>query len=680
LLYGRNASQPGPQNLLRNHYFSCTPADSGAGVFISAEVTVFAVHLTENEPSGSRVLFFFRLTAVMAGVMLSFPAEAAAKISAAPGAQRQQAYKTSASLRSPSFVRDFESRMRPFFESKIKGVSALRLLAAEQRPCEADLLMIVSLWKSLSPEFRTLYKTATQIPAGFSTYVSPGGQFEIYYRTVSTDAVNGVSETDTIGYGAAGDWRPRISAPNGVPDYVDETAWALDSGRAMEVDRFGFVAPLPLTDSVHTSGRFPVVIKALAWDDYGYTFPDTAPVGPRGYPSYFEMRNSWNGSPWNTLGYEARPEDGIRVTCVHELFHCIQYAMAWNVVYYIPDNFPLGWLESTAVLMEELGFDYINDYLQYGTAFFYDPGMQFFGYSNIYSNSLLAKYLYEKNGGIGLIRSVFFSNYAAVDPFHPNLRAASLSSGSPWTLLLNRFHTASYYTGSRADTSRFSADAGLLGQWTYRHDVLSSSFSVTDSVRPYGMRIFSFAPDSADRDPADFRLQCAAAAHDTAPYPTWGASCIIRRPAAPDTILTLAIDSSGSAALRIPAWKALNEILIIVSNGAPSETRNATVHFMPGPGSVPLVIFPNPGRLRAKKFVRFEGSGIREIRIYSMDGTRVAASADRSFIRYVNGFMWQLVNSHGSPVVPGCYTAVIVRNVASDGGEKSERHRIMVFP
>ncbi|MBN2189001.1 MAG: hypothetical protein JW699_06075 [Chitinispirillaceae bacterium] len=638
-----------------------------------------------NHAFRKRTQFFPRTTAVIAVVLLSFPAEPAAKIASVPRPARQQPHKTASAAPSPSFVSGFESRMRPFFENRLKGRGAAGDMRGSVCIAEEDILGLVSLWKSLSPEFKTLYKSATQLPDTFDTYVSPGGRFEVYYVPATRDDVNGVEVTDTTGYGVAGDWRTRLSAPNGVPDYIDETAWALDSVWAMEIDRLGFIAPIPCNDSFHTSGLYPVVVKSLGQYDYGYTWPDTAPAGPKGYPSHFELRNRWTGTPWTGMGYEAHPENGIRVTCAHEFFHGVQYAMTWNVVGYTGlDDFPLSWIEGTAVFMEELGFDDVNDYLQYSAMFFGDPGMPFFNdlpsYDmRIYANVLLVKYLYEKNGGIGLIRNVHFTNYDAAVPFHPNLRAASLADGSPWTLLLNRFHAASYYTGTRADTSIFLADAGLFDQWNYRHDTLSASFSVTDSIQPYGMRIFSFVPDDTDRDTADFRLQCAAAARDTAPYPTWGASCIIRRPSGSDSIITLSIDSSGSAALRIPAWKEQNGILLIVTNGAPAETRNAAVYFMAGPGSVPLAIFPNPGRLRAKKYVRFEGSGVREIRIYSMDGTRVAASDDRSFIRYINGFMWQLVNSRGSPVVPGCYTAVVVRNGAS-GGKKSERHRIMVFP
>jgi hypothetical protein len=637
-------------------------------------------------PVKRKFFFSIRAVTVIAGGTLLFFSSGWAKMAIVPHGQHAMSIRTE-DRRSPAFARAFESRMRPYFENRIKGTAAVLQQTPAEVPGETDILLLISMWPSLSSGFKALYKAATQIPDTFDTYVSPGGRFDVYYIPVTRNSVYGVAVTDTLGYGAAGDWRPRISAPNGVPDYVDETAWALDSSWAMEMDRFGFIAPIPYHDSIHTSGRYPVVITSLGVNDfYGTTYPDSAPVGPKGYPSHIELRNNWNGAPWKNMGYEAHPENGIRVTCAHELFHGVQYAMSWNVVDQVNlDDFPLTWIEGAAVLMEELGFDYVNDYVQYCGLFFSDPGMSFFNFlpsydMHIYSNVLPLKYLYEKKGGIGLIRDVLFNNYAAATPFYQNLRATSLSSGSPWTALLNRFHTASFYTGSRADTSLFFADAALTDQWSYRHETLSGTYAVSKAVNPYGMQIFSFAPADADRDTVRFSLKCAAAATDSVPYPSWAASCIIRKNTGSDTVLTLAIDASGGAAARIPGWKSLNDILFIVSNGAPTETRNATVDFMADSSSLPLVIFPNPGHLRKKKFICFEGFGIREIRIYTVDGLLVTRSADQSFQQYRNGFMWRLANSHGASVVPGCYTAVVTQRNVSNGTKDVERYKIMVCP
>jgi hypothetical protein len=585
---------------------------------------------------------------------------------------------------SPAFIRDFESRMRPFFESKLKGGRALLQLPQAQLPKEIDFLLLAKLWYGLSPEFKILYKTATQIPSGFQMYVSPGGHFEIYYLPVTLDDVNGVDITDTMHYGAAGDWRPRLPVPDGIPDYVNEVAWALDSTWSMEIDRFGFVAPLPYKDATHTSDRYRVVITWFYDGWYGMTYPEDMANGtPPGYTSYIELRNNWNGAPWTSLGYEAHPENGIRVTCAHEFFHGVQYAMTWSDTGWM-DDFPLSWLEGTAVLMEELAFDYVNDYLQYTTSFFDDPMMSFLSTAtdmSVYTNALLTKWLFEKATGshrIDFVRQIFFTNYSKPTSFHPNLRATSLSFGSPWVTILNHFHTGSYFTGARADTSRFLADAALMGAWSYSHDSLSSSYPVTKTVNPYGMQIFSFGPDSANEDTADFQLRCETTNLDTVPYPSWAASCIVRRKTGPDTVMFLAVDIAGWASVRIPGWKSLNEILLVVSNGAPMEKRTATAYYLPR--FPPLVIFPNPGHIRTKKFMHFEGNDIQEIRIYAGDGGLVSVSTDKSFQQYIHGFIWQFANHNGKTVVPGYYTAAVTMRSSPAAEKKTSLHKVLVFP
>ena len=66
-------------------------------------------------------------------------------------------------------------------------------------------------------------------------YQSQRGIFEIYYATSGDDSVE---SADVYGYGA-GTWR-EATGPNGVPDYIDEVAWAFDSAWSMEIDQFQF--------------------------------------------------------------------------------------------------------------------------------------------------------------------------------------------------------------------------------------------------------------------------------------------------------------------------------------------------------------------------------------------------------------------------------------------------------
>jgi hypothetical protein len=626
------------------------------------------------------------------------PVSAKMSINASPEAQTDNTLRAAGAgtgVTSSSFVRGFEARLRPFFESKRAGARALRTLPPAQFPGETDLLRLTSLWSSLSPEFKALYKQATQIPNNYSMYVSPGGHFEVYYCALSSDTSSGVAAADTMGYGGSFDWRTKTNGPNGIPDYVDEVAFALDSSRSMMVDRFNFAPPLPNKDSAHTSDRYRLVITYIG-SYYGVTYPDGKVVAAdKGYSSHIELRNNWNGSEWSAKQYDVHPANGIRVTCAHELFHGVQYAMTWNLPEISSlDDFPLSWIEGSAVLMEELGFDYINDYLQYTTLFFNNPQMSFLdqsGSNSVYTNGLLAKYLFEKSTGtprIDFIRDIFFTNYAQVTPFHENLRATSIAStGSPWAIVLNRFHTASYYSGMRADTSRFCADAGLMGQWNYSRADFADSAAVTKTINPYGMQPFVFVSDTGDFDTLSVSIT-ATQSPDTLPYPRWGASCIIRGPAMRDSLLSLSIDTLGRATCRITGWKSRNELLVILSNGHPSDARNATVTLtFPAATGNSVTIFPNPGRVRdsrAGKFMRFQGNSIEEVRLYTMSGALVASSRDKAFRRYRNGsrsgFEWGFVNSHNATVAPGYYAALVTTANAISGGKKSALHKVLVFP
>jgi hypothetical protein len=93
-----------------------------------------------------------------------------------------------------------------------------------------------------------------------------------------------------------------------------------------------------------------------------------------------------------------------------------------------------------------------------------------------------------------------------------------------------------------------------------------------------------------------------------------------------------------------------------------------------------IVIFPNPARLGTKKFMRFEGNGLNEVRIYSIAKGLVATSKNNAFHKFDGGLEWQLVNNHGQTVVPGFYTAIITQQDTTSGKNTTTLHKVLVFP
>jgi hypothetical protein len=500
---------------------------------------------------------------------------------------RLRSIRSSQNTISSKNVQALEERLRLYLEHRINHTPA----SAQNRLNESDLFLLAKVWNSLSPEFRQLYKEATQIPSGYTSYVSPSGHFEVYYTTTLDGSVD---PTDNYGFGAAGNWRTKNNQPNGVPDYVDEVAWALDSAWSMEVGQFQYVQPIPYTDAQHGSTRSKVVITSLDPGYYGLTFPDDQ-VGPHGFSSHTEIRNEWSDQDWAETGYDTVPYNGARVTCAHEFFHTIQYAMAWSVDNYgVPDSFPLSWTEGTAVMMEGLAFRYVFDYLQYTSLYFNDPTIIMLNPSEadsaVYTNSLITKFLHELYSPAAdndFIRHVFFSDYDTLSSFYKILRSQSLSVGENWVDILNAFHTQSYFTGTRAIPGIFIQDAPLLPQWNFTYDVFDVTQTITMQVSPFSMQHFAIQPAQIPGDTLYLIFQGDLPTGAPYPYPTWSASCIAERPNGADSILHFVFSNSTLASLEIPAWTSLKDAIVIATNGDIAASHNASISIQTCPVTYP---------------------------------------------------------------------------------------------
>ncbi len=486
-------------------------------------------------------------------------------------------------------IQDLENRLRPYLERRINRSPA----TAQSRLNETDLFLLAKVWSKLSTDFKQLYQQTTQIPSEDTYYVSPSGHFEIYYTTQGEDAVN---SADNYGFGVGGNWRTKNNQPNGVPDYVDEVAWAFDSVWSMEIGQFNYIQPVPFTDATHASNRVKVIIDNLdsiyGPGFYGLTTPvPYEQVGSHGIPSYIEIRNDWSGPDWAGTGYDTMPYNGARVTCPHEFFHTINFAMAWSFFQAdgSPDSLPLTWSEGVATMMEGLAFRYVFDYIQYTPDYFNDPTMTMLDPTDagmlIFTNCLITKFLHEQFSPVpdnDFIRHVFFSNYDTLGNFYKILRAESSAVGKNWVDVLNAFGTQSYFTGARAVPGLFIQDAPLLSEWNFTYDALDPTQQITKLVNPYGMQVFAFEPSQIQGDTLEVSFKGDPPALSVN-YPTWSASCILERPNGTDSIVHFAFASNTIASLEIPSWNSLTDALFIVSNGDISADHNAAISFQTCP-------------------------------------------------------------------------------------------------
>ena len=198
------------------------------------------------------------------------------------------------------------------------------------------------------------------------------GIFRFHYTLAGADAV-----------------LPEDDDGNGIPDYVDLMVASFDSIAVIDFDRENYTRPpkddwyfnrdngvssAPGSCNVSDSSYYDVYIFNLEWgyygwvqaEDYAQNFSELTrgdnknsdDLEQNAVISYMGMRN-------NYFDFPGIADDIIPVTSAHEFFHAIQYGYdAWEE----------DWIkEASAVWMEELHYDTINDCYQYLIEFFDYP-------------------------------------------------------------------------------------------------------------------------------------------------------------------------------------------------------------------------------------------------------------------------------------------------------------------
>ncbi len=217
------------------------------------------------------------------------------------------------------------------------------------------------------------------------------GEFRLHYTTTGSDSI---STNDTSGV-------------IGIPDYLETVAAAFERTYYVEIDSMQFTRP---PSDINTSGsnhydiyilNLSPIYYALTWaDEFVRDNNNSSVTEINAWTSYIEIRNDYSGFP-NT------EEENIQVTAAHEFFHSIQFGYdGWDIGDWEPNE--LWLLESTAVLMEEIVFDWINDCYQYMPGWFSRPYLSLdLGTSHAYGSFIFFQYIFEHLGGYETIRRVF---------------------------------------------------------------------------------------------------------------------------------------------------------------------------------------------------------------------------------------------------------------------------------
>jgi hypothetical protein len=324
----------------------------------------------------------------------------------------------------------------------------------------STFLEAVMVKDRLSPKARAMLETLLARPKYDPypeyTFDSPAGHFKIHYTTLGTDAV----------YAPGVDVNPY----DGVPDYVNRCAEFFDHVWTYELDTLGYKEPPSdyfYPDSNGGDGKYDVYLEAMEF--FGYTVPESrsTPNFPS-YTSYIGMLSDF--SEWAFLHPDSL--DLPRVTAAHEFFHAIQCG------YDATEAEPVGvttkpyWMEMSAVWMEDMVYDNVNDYIYYLPSFFNHPewSLKTFGVSgdvalHPYGSCVWPIYLSEKFGR-NIIKEIWekCAEVAGDNVIEPSSDGKSATDkvlearGSNFEDAFREFTVWNYFTADRARPNSFYSE------------------------------------------------------------------------------------------------------------------------------------------------------------------------------------------------------------------------------
>jgi hypothetical protein len=228
---------------------------------------------------------------------------------------------------------------------KVKGVFQARgIEEKEERPiCATSVFLeIKDNWDRFSAKTKVILESYTRRPSfNFPEHTRDTPHFRIHYVTEGDSAV-----------------------PN--EDWVNTCSQVLEHVWDTEIGHLGYNPPP--SDSIYPDtidnggdGRYDVYLVDLSSLYLGYTDPEYFISLPSGSAtSYIVLDNDYV----NYISIHSKIE-WLEVTFAHEFFHAIQ--MGYD------ETEPQYWMEMSAVWMEDMVYDDINDYRGYLSSFFNHP-------------------------------------------------------------------------------------------------------------------------------------------------------------------------------------------------------------------------------------------------------------------------------------------------------------------
>jgi len=345
---------------------------------------------------------------------------------------------------------------------RVKSVSSSQAAveAAERPICATPIFLEVKAnWDRLSAKTKKILESYTERPTyNFTeyTYDTPEGHFKIHYVRDGDNAVYEPDKDDNV---------------NGHPDWVDGVAAVLEHVWETEINAMGYNEPpsdsLNLdTEDIGGDGRYDIYLLNLTYPpDYylGYTQPEDL-VSSTSVTSHVVLDNDY-------IGYGTRhfPLEWLQVTAAHEFFHAVQ--MGYDGREYESEPFRPYWMEMSAVWMEDMVYDNVDDYVGYLDYFYDHPEWSLKTFSTVdrvkalhaYGSCVWPMYLQERFD-TSIIRDIWegcaqVAGDNAIDyPGGESATDKALPDGVSFEDAFREFTVWNYFTGHRARTQLYYSE------------------------------------------------------------------------------------------------------------------------------------------------------------------------------------------------------------------------------
>jgi hypothetical protein len=351
---------------------------------------------------------------------------------------------------SEAYENEIIERVRSVFEAK-------EIEEKVERPvCATPLFMeIRHNWDRFSAKTKAILKSYLQRPTyefEEHTYDTPEGHFKIHYVTEGDNAV----------------YEPAVDEDHdGHPDWINTCSDVLEHVWDAEINGLGYNQPRsdaenPVIVDDGGDGKYDVYLLNLSVGYLGYTAWDSLLFSDKAtWTSHIVLDNDYN------RGYPHTQLEWLQVTFAHEFFHAIQ--IGYDSYEFDPESGYSYWMEMSAVWMEDMIYDDVNDYLGYLSSFFDEPWLSLKTFRHgwdyhPYGSCVWPMFLSERFDTV-IIKDIWERCAEEVGDNVIEATDAALKAkgrGSTFEDAFREFTVWNYFTADRADTQVSYSEGDLF--------------------------------------------------------------------------------------------------------------------------------------------------------------------------------------------------------------------------